>query len=202
MSILFFLKNTFLLSSIIILWGYLQPTLKAFNYPINAYNTHNNKVLIAQKSTAVAAELQQILPKIKEQTQVPILLPTQLLITGTDRKIYVEGKGTSNSYEITLAFTPNCNHSTACSIGYLSAEKGGKPLEDEFSREYPLVQNIKGYCRPLTCGASCAPPIIGWEYQGVFYRMAFKGVGQSPEIEGETLVKMANSAIEVGARSD
>ncbi|MDT9341126.1 hypothetical protein VV11_017520 [Trichodesmium erythraeum 21-75] len=63
MSILFFLKNTFLLSSIIILWGYLQPTLKAFNYPINAYNTHNNKVLIAQKSTAVAAELQQILTK-------------------------------------------------------------------------------------------------------------------------------------------
>ena len=63
-----------------------------------------------------------------------------------------------------------------------------------------LAQNIKGHFRPLTCGASCAPPIIGWEYKGVFYRISLKGVGQSPEIEGETLAKMANSAIVAGAR--
>ena len=101
--------------------------------------------------------------------------------------------------KITLAFEPNCT-GNACLIGYISAEKGGKSLEDEFSRELSLVQNIKGYFRPLTCAASCAPPIIGWEYKEVFYRMAFKGVGQSPEIEGDTLAKMANSAIEAGER--
>ena len=139
------------------------------------------------------------MPQIKEQTKIPILLPNELLITGTDREIYVEGQGTNNSYEITLGFTPNCT-GNACLIGYLSAEKGGKPLEDEFSRELTLVQDIKGYFRPLSCGASCALPIIGWEYKGVFYRMAFKGVGQSPEIEGDTLAKMANSAIGAGAR--
>ena len=195
MSIVALFKSTFLLSSLMVFCGYSQPMLKAFNYLINP----PNNVLVAQNSTPVAVELQEILPKIKEQTQLPILLPSKLLITGTDRKIYVEGKGTTNSYKITLAFEPNCT-GNACSIGYISAEKGGKPLEDEFSRELSLVQNIKGYFRPLTCAASCAPPILGWEYKGVFYRISLKGVGQSPEIEGDTLAKMANSAIEAGAR--
>ncbi|MGK7922361.1 MAG: hypothetical protein AB4080_20380 [Trichodesmium sp.] len=196
MSITFHHKSTFLLTILIVLFGCLQPRVQAFNQQINPVT---NKLLAQNKSTEIATEFQEILPKIKEQTQVPILLPSQLLITGTDQKIYVEGKGTSNSYQITLAFEPNCT-GNACSIGYISGEKSGKPLADEFSRELNLVQNIKGYFRPLTCGASCAPPIIGWEYKGVFYRMAFKGVGQSPEIEGETLAKMANSAIEAGAR--
>ena len=195
MSIVVHLKNQVFLITIMLSFGYSQPIVKAFNHQINSQNSQ----LLAQNSTSVAAEFNDILPKIKKQTPVPILLPTQLLITGTDNKIYVDGKGTSNGYEITLAFEQNCN-TNACSIGYINAEKGGKPLEQEFSRELSLVQNIKGYFRPLTCGASCAPSIIGWEYKGVFYRMAFKGVGQSPEIEGDTLAKMANSAIEAGAR--
>ena len=176
--------------------GCSEPIVKVFNHQKFSFLTNE---LVAQKSTSVAVEFQEILPKIKKQTQLPILLPSELLITGTDRKIYVEGKGTSNSYEITLAFTPNCT-GNACSIGYISAQKGSQPLENEFSRELTLAQNIKGHFRPLTCGASCAPPIIGWEYKGVFYRISLKGVGQSPEIEGETLANMANSAIAAGAR--
>lgn len=196
MSIVFHPKSRFLLTTLIVLFGCSQPIVQASNDQIHPVT---NELLAQNKSAEVATEFQDILPKIKEKTQVQILLPSELLITGTDKKIYVDGKGTSNSYEITLAFEPNCN-GNACSIGYISGEKSGQPLEDEFSRELNLVQNIKGYFRPLTCGASCSPPIIAWEYQGVFYRMAFKGVGQSPEIEGETLAKMANSAIEAGAR--
>lgn len=196
MSFPIHLKNKiFLTTSLIILFGCSQVMVKAFARQINSPTGE----LVAQNSAPFAAEFQEILPKIKQQTQVPILLPSKLLITATDQKIYVDGKGTSTEYAITLAFEPNCT-GNACSIGYMSAKKGDKPLEDEFSRELSLVQDIKGYFRPLTCGASCAPSIIGWEYKGVFYRMAFKGVGQSPEIEGETLAKMANSAIEAGAR--
>ncbi|MEB3340892.1 hypothetical protein [Okeania sp.] len=196
MSIFTILKSTFLLSSLIICFDYFQPNDKTFNHQV--INFPDNE-LLAKDSTPVAAELQEILPKIKAQTNVPILLPTELLITEIDREIYVEGEGTNNGYKITLAFTPDCT-ANACSIGYFSAEKEGKPLEDEFSRELILVQDIKGYFRPLSCGASCALPIIGWEYKGVFYRMAFKGAGQSPEIEGKTLAEMANSAIEAGER--
>ena len=100
MSIFSLFKSTFLLSSLIVFWDYSQPILKVFNHPINP----PNNVLATQNSTPVAAELQEILPQIREQTQVPILLPTQLLITGTDRKIYVEGKGTSNGYENYFSF--------------------------------------------------------------------------------------------------
>ena len=85
--------------------GCSEPIVKVFNHQKFSFLTNE---LVAQKSTSVAVEFQEILPKIKKQTQLPILLPSELLITGTDRKIYVEGKGTSNSYEITLAFTPNC----------------------------------------------------------------------------------------------
>lgn len=195
MSIFVRVKNTILLVCLTVLFGCEQPIVKASNNQINPWNSE----LLGQNSTPVAAQFQEILPKIKQQTEVPILLPSKLLITGTDQKIYVDGKGTSSGYEISLGLAPNCT-ANACSIGYLSAEKGGKPLEDEFSRELSLSQNIKGYFRPLSCGASCAPPIMGWEYKGVFYRMALKGVGQSPEMEAEALAKMANSAIEAGAR--
>ncbi|NET24687.1 hypothetical protein [Okeania sp. SIO1I7] len=195
MSILIHFENIILLTYLTISMGWKQPIVRPSNYQINPVTSQ----LLTQNSQPVAAELTEILPKIKQQTKVPILLPNQLLITGTDNQIYVDGKGTNNSYEITLAFEKDCT-ANACSIGYMSGEKGGKPLDDEFSRELSLVQDIKGYFRPLTCGASCAPPIIGWEYQGVFYRISLKGVGQSPEIEGETLKKMANSAIEAGAR--
>ncbi|GGA55867.1 hypothetical protein [Okeania sp. KiyG1] len=195
MSIIIPFENIILLTYLTISMGWKQPIVRLSNYQINPVTSQ----LLTQNSQPVAAELTEILPKIKQETKVPILLPSELLITGTDNQIYVDGKGTNNGYEITLAFEKDCS-ANACSIGYMSGEKGGKPLDDEFSRELSLVQDIKGYFRPLTCGASCAPPIIGWEYQGVFYRISLKGVGQSPEIEGETLKKMANSAIEAGAR--
>jgi hypothetical protein len=171
---------------------------------VNAYLHRENLAVLpvsiaAAETPAVAEELKEILPKIKQETNVPVLLPSQLLITATDNKIYISGSGTANGYKIDLAFEENCSK-PRCVVGYLSAEKWGQPKEDEFSREVSLVNNIKGYFRPLECELLCTLPIIGWEYKGVFYRIALKGVGQSPEIEGETLMKMANSAIEAGAR--
>lgn len=171
---------------------------------VNAYLHRQNLVILplsiaAAETPPVAEELKAILPKIKQETKVPVLLPTDLLITATDQKIYISGSGNANGYKIDLAFKENCSE-PRCVVGYLSAEKGGKPKEDEFSRELSLVNNIKGYFRPQECEVLCTIPIIGWEYQGVFYRIALRGVGQSPEIEGQTLMKMANSAIEAGAR--
>ncbi len=195
MSILVDLENIILLACLTVFSGCQQPIVRAVSYKINPVNNH----LITQNDQPIAPEFEEILPIIKSQTQVPILLPSKLLITDTDQKIYIDGEGNSIGYKITLGFAENCT-AGACSIGYFSAEKAGLPLADEFSRELSLVQDIKGYFRPLTCAASCAPSIIGWEYKGVFYRITLKGVGQSPEIEGETLAKMANSAIEAGAR--
>jgi hypothetical protein len=171
---------------------------------VNAYLHRENLAVLpvsiaAAETPPVAEELKEILPKIKQETSVPVLLPKDLLITATDNKIYISGSGNANGYKIDLAFEENCSE-PRCEVGYLSAEKGGKPKEDEFSRELSLVNNIKGYFRPLECDRLCTIPIIGWEDKGVFYRIALKGVGQSPEIEGETLMKMANSAIEAGAR--
>lgn len=171
---------------------------------VNAYLHQQNLAVLpvsiaAAETPPVAEEFKAILPKIKQETKVPVLLPSDLLITATDNKIYIKGSGTNNGYKIDLAFEENCSE-PRCVVGYLSGEKSGKPKEDEFSRELSLVNNIKGYFRPLECDRLCTIPIIGWEYQGVFYRIALRGVGQSPEIEGQTLMKMANSAIEAGAR--
>ncbi|MDY6805470.1 MAG: hypothetical protein SXA11_16905 [Cyanobacteriota bacterium] len=171
---------------------------------VSAYLTRPNLAFLpvsiaATESPPVASELKEILPKIKQETKVPVLLPGQLLITATDNKIYIDGSGNAEGYKIELAFEENCSE-PRCLVGYLSGEKAGKAKEDEFSRELSLTNNIKGYFRPKECDRLCTIPIIGWEHKGVFYRIALKGVGQSPEIEGETLMKMANSAIEAGAR--
>lgn len=155
--------------------------------------------IAAAETPPVAEELKEILPKIKQETNVSVLLPSDLLITATDDRIYIGGSGNASGYKIDLAFEENCSQ-PRCEIGYLSGEKAGKAKEDEFSRQLSLVNNIKGYFRPQECDRLCTIPIIGWEDGGVFYRIALKGVGQSPEIEGETLMKMANSAIQAGAR--
>lgn len=171
---------------------------------VNAYLHRQNLAVLpvsiaAAETPPVAAEFKEILPKIKQETNVQVLLPSQLLITATDNKIYISGSGNASGYKIDLAFEENCSE-PRCVVGYLSGEKGGKAKPDEFSRELSLANNIKGYFRPQECEILCTIPIIGWEDKGVFYRIALRGVGQSPEIEGETLMKMANSAIEAGAR--
>ncbi|NEP46889.1 MAG: hypothetical protein F6K35_49990, partial [Okeania sp. SIO2H7] len=99
-------------------------------YEIVSVNTYLSRksvgflpVSIATASTPVAEELQEILPKIKEETKVPILLPSDLLITATDNKIYISGSGNASGYKIDLAFEENCSI-PRCEIGYLSGEKG------------------------------------------------------------------------------
>jgi len=61
------------------------------------------------------------------------------------------------------------------------------PLEGEV---IPLAQNITGYFTDYTCNANCSYPRLIWDQDGYRYYLGIKA-GKL-----ETLVKLANSAIE------
>jgi hypothetical protein len=55
-----------------------------------------------------------------------------------------------------------------------------------------------GYFKPLTCGASCSPPVIEWlEGDVLYWIQADAGNGRQ---EKRRLVRMANSALRHGPR--
>ncbi|MBD2101549.1 hypothetical protein [Leptolyngbya sp. FACHB-261] len=141
-----------------------------------------------------------ILPQIKPRTQVAILLPGELPVTLPDDTIYVNGMGEADEYSIVVGHTPDCSGATVCSIGSFNAKRGGKVYPDEFEKTVSLVRGITAYFSPLTCGASCSPPSIGWEYEGAFYRMHLEIDSRNPSQDEEIMVRLANSAIEMGPR--
>ena len=80
----------------------------------------------------------------------------------------------------------------------ISAERGGEPAQPPirgFRSEFKTIQ-LAGRTQGVFyngCGASCTA-LVEWQYQGVLYRVTMKNGRE------ETLVQIANSAIEAGPR--
>ena len=88
-----------------------------------------------------------------------------------------------------------CGGATACFVADFRARRGEDP---HYTREVRLVGGRTGYFKPLTCGASCSPPVIEWVEDGVLYSIqAHAGTERQ---ERKRLRRMANSAIRHGAR--
>src|SRR6266550_4759611 len=83
------------------------------------------------KSAREASVFRSVLPKVKRDTKVPVLLPSKLPSTIKEQKIkIVDGEGTENGYEVSLYYDEGCGN--ACFAGFFSAKCGEKP-EPEFS---------------------------------------------------------------------
>lgn len=150
---------------------------------------------IEATSSQVAQAFRSILPQIKKQTRVPVLLPGELPSALARRNIYAKGKGTPEGYEITLTSRPDCG-ANSCFIGSFEAKRGEQP---SFKREVQLAGNIKGYYQPLSCGGSCSPPVIEWISDGVLYHIQLDVQWRTklnPEEEERAMIEVANSAIE------
>ncbi len=150
-----------------------------------------NNSLISQ---ANPVPLKEILPKLKGKTNVAIFLPTELPFND---RIYYGVNAKKDSYEITLDLTENCNGSTACSRGAISAEKGGDFITpmDWVTKSYKkveLVGGIKGIFHN-GCGAYCTAT-LQWKYQGFLYSIYLKN-----GLEKDTIA-IGNSAIKAGVR--
>jgi hypothetical protein len=139
--------------------------------------------------------VREILSQIQGKTRVPIFLPSELPFTRNN--VYFTSRVETNGYNVKIGYTPNCN-STACFIGSISAERGGEPAQ-------PPPKGLRGEFKTIKladrtqgifyngCGASCTA-LVEWQYQGVLYQVTMKNGRE------ETLVQIANSAIEAGPR--
>ncbi len=141
-----------------------------------------------------------ILPQIKQQTGVPILLPTELLLTLPPQTVYLNGRGQADEYRLVLALTADCSGASACVIGSFEGKRGGKPYPNEFSKTVKLSRGLTGYASPMFHGAATTAPGIGWQSGEVFYRIYLKVNSRNPTEDEINAVKVANSAIDAGPR--
>jgi hypothetical protein len=134
-----------------------------------------------------------VLPQVKAKTSVPVLLPQRYQSDAT--KNFASGAGHKKSYTLSIGAVRNCGGATACFVADFAARKGAKPT---FKKTVKLAHGHTGHFKPLTCGASCSPPMLEWRQGGVLYRIqAHAGTAKQ---EKRRLVRMANSAIRHGAR--
>jgi hypothetical protein len=133
------------------------------------------------------------LPKVKAKTTVPILLPQRYISDA--KKNFPSASGRKKGYTFSIGAVKNCGGATACFVAEFSAKKGAKP---SFKKTVKLAHGRTGHFKPLTCGASCSPPMLEWRQGGVLYWIqAHAGTAKQ---EKRRLVRMANSAIRHGPR--
>jgi hypothetical protein len=134
-----------------------------------------------------------VLPEVKDRTEVPVLLPQRYSSDSDDN--FPCGEGRRRGYTLGIAAVDGCGGATACFVAGLGARRGGDP---HYTRTLRLIGGRTGYFKPLTCGAWFSPPAIEWVEDGVLYWIqAHAGTRKQ---ERKRLRRMANSAIRHGAR--
>lgn len=161
----------------------------------------------ASRQALLPQPFRAVVPKIKQQTTVAILLPDEFPNTVQQQSLYAQAEASTNSYEITLTSRPNCG-ANACLVGLFQAQRDDKMLAAFHARHDDtggvlLTGNVSAYYKPVTCGGSCTPPSIAWVYDGVLYSMQLEVQWKArlePQAAQAFLVHMANSALQAGPR--
>jgi hypothetical protein len=122
-----------------------------------------------------------------------VLLPQRYV--SDSKKNVPTGHARKRAYTLSIGAIRHCGGATACFVADFAAKRGAKP---SFTRKVRLVGGRTGYFKPLTCGASCSPPMLEWRQGGVLYWIqAHAGTAGQ---EKRRLRRMANSAIRHGPR--
>ncbi|MEB3831735.1 hypothetical protein [Phormidium sp. CCY1219] len=134
-----------------------------------------------------------ILPRLKQETQVPILLPDYVFGGDGATEIYaILETANRDRYQVILGYTPDCNGGTACRLGAISGEAIAPDSPPLSGKPVRLDNGITGYFVAAVCGANCSDATLTWEQNNARYTVGIKAG------KGEKLVKMANSAIASG----
>jgi hypothetical protein len=170
--------------------------------PLATSPTPNNPANPTQPLTRPTSDLPDVLlpalDTLRTQTQIPVLLPDRLPLP--DEPIYASASADADRYVIDLGYVPNCR-GNACMLGTIAARRGTGDyyqLDESFEMTIELADGTPAYFNPSVCGASCAPPVLEWEYGGARYRLELKGLSEAEALG--TLAGLANSAIAAGDR--
>ncbi len=153
-------------------------------------------VLSAQRSVAAPDALAALVPALKSQTTVPILLPQQLPALA-EKDYYAHANGDAEGYTIRLESDPDCDGANACFLGMLRAKRGGR---FSFPEVVKLGETATGRFKPTSCGGSCSEQAIQWKYEGVLYTAQLNLHPESEKEARAAMIDLAKSAVRNGPR--
>ncbi|MBD2243544.1 hypothetical protein [Nostoc sp. FACHB-888] len=169
---------------------FLLVSISSFHKSAIATRNKQSQLIAQQSQTQLHPVFKSILPKLKQKTQIKILLPKFIPESDGENPIYaIIEAATQKKYEILLGFSPDCNGASACRLGVVSAESVTRQTPRMTGKRISLAKGITGYFVDFTCGAGCSDATLTWRQQGVQYVMGLKAG------ERTSLVKMASSAI-------
>jgi hypothetical protein len=128
---------------------------------------------------------------VAARTDVPVRVPARLALD-FDGAVFATGSGSRRRWTLGLDGARDCGNATACFLAQMSGERGGTPA---FRTRVRLANGITGRYKPLTCGASCSPPMVQWVQRGVLYSIQAKVGAAGAAAQRTALVRAANSAI-------
>ncbi|MEH1940700.1 MAG: hypothetical protein V7L01_10835 [Nostoc sp.] len=169
---------------------FLLVSVSSFHKSAIATVNNHSQLIAKQSKTQPNPVFKSILPKLKQKTQIKILLPKFIPESDGENRIYASIEAaTQKKYEILLGYTPDCYGASACSLGAVSAEAVTRKTPRLSGKPVSLAKGITGYFVDFTCGAGCSDATVTWRQQGVQYVVGLKAGDRT------SLIKMANSAI-------
>lgn len=166
-----------------------------------------NTFLPSKASAEPNSFFRPILPQLKRQTSVPILLPEKLPQFLLQRRGSIHlclSEANANGYNIRIEQTPRCRGANADLIASFSAERispNARYATPSVAKKLQSLANvslkpgIQGFFHPLGCGSSCTPPGIQWTYQGIWYSINLYTPTQNADAQSSILVGIANSSL-------
>jgi hypothetical protein len=148
-------------------------------------------VLSAQQAAQGHDVLASVIPVLKSQTSVPILLPNRLPALA-EETYYAHSKGDADGYMIRIESDPDCDGANACFLGILRAKRGER---FSFPQVVKLTETITARYKPTTCGGSCSEQAIEWKYKGVLYTAQLNLKTESEKEARAQMIELANSAV-------
>lgn len=136
----------------------------------------------------VAVPMGDVLPRLQEATQMPILLPSQVPMD----EVFLDVEAQGDRYYVGFDYLPDCRSTTACHFGEMMAEQGGSMSAPHNAEEITLADGTPATFFS-TCGAHCTAT-VQWQYSDAIYRVMVKNG------EREGTIALANSAMLRGDR--
>jgi hypothetical protein len=139
-----------------------------------------------------AAPLIPVLQRLREETKVPLRLPSFIPFSDDlDTPLYSSiSYMNDTSYDIELSWSQDCSGGNSCHFGSIHGSKESQKNRKIIQFNVDLKPGLKGYFSPATCGGTgCTDAVLAWMENGYNYSVTMKA-GKKEE-----MVRMAKSAI-------
>jgi hypothetical protein len=142
-----------------------------------------------------------VLPEVKDKSQLPVLLPSELPETIGRAKHARVAKAFANEYAIDLLYRLDTGNAGFAASFSGEAHANYSPQELPNVSEVKLAHGNRGFFRSITCAGSCAPANLWWEDGGILYQIQLRlSSSVSEQDQEKAITAVANSAILAGPR--